>query len=96
MSNQAEESKVRSKNAKEKQMDANLLHQARCAVSESAEEFLNEFIEGDGKVFFDTVVDFRNKTREYELEKEFLLFKKVGPYTCYDEKVNGEWRYRDV
>ena len=89
--------KVRNKNIKEKQYDQLQLDQARRDLTEEAVNFLQEFVETEGQgILYSTVVDFQNKIWQYEREKENSAMKKVGEVWDWENKVCGEYRYRDI
>lgn len=88
--------KVRNKNIKEKQYDQLQLDQARRDLAEQAVMFIQEFGECDGDVFYSSYKDFSNKAWHYEREKENGAMKKVGEVWDWENKVCGEYRYRDI
>tara|TARA_R110000824_G_C15194818_1_gene675156 strand:- start:1884 stop:2159 length:276 start_codon:yes stop_codon:yes gene_type:complete len=88
---------VRKKNAKEKQYDQLQIDQARRALAEEAVNFLQEFHESEGRgVLYFSVVDFQDKVWQYEREKENGAMPKVGDTWDWENKVCGQWRYKDV
>ena len=87
---------VRKKNAKEKEYDQTLMIKARRELAEQAVKFANEFAECDGDVFYSTYKEFSNKAWEYEREKVNSAMPKVGDTWDWENKVCGEYRYRDI
>ena len=94
--------KVRNKNIKEKQYDKLQIDQARRELAEQAVMFIQEFGECDGDVFYSkpwlkpSYKDFSNKAWQYEREKENGAMKKVGEVWDWENKICGEYRYRDI
>tara|TARA_R110002050_G_scaffold16505_1_gene49943 strand:+ start:246 stop:515 length:270 start_codon:yes stop_codon:yes gene_type:complete len=88
--------KVRNKNIKEKQYDQLQIDQSRRDLADVAVTFIQEFGECDGDVFFSTYKNFSNKAWEYEREKENGAMKKVGEVWDWENKICGEYRYRDI
>ena len=88
--------KVRSKNKKEKQYDQLQLDQARRDLAEQAVKFAQEFADMEGKVLYDSVMDFSNFVWQYEREKENAKMTKVGPYWDFENKICGEYRYNEI
>ncbi len=88
--------KIRNKNVKEKQYDQLQIGQARRDLADVAVNFIQQFGECDGEVFYSLYKDFENKAWEYESEKENGAMKKVGEDWDWENKVCGEYRYRDI
>ena len=88
--------KTRRKNNIEMSHDIKLLDQARRDLAEQAVMFIQEFSECDGDVFYSSYKDFSNKAWQYEREKENGAMKKVGEVWDWENKVCGEYRYRDI
>ena len=90
--------KIRNKNVKEKQYDQLQINQARRDLADVAVNFIQQFNSCDGEVFYSYCLykDFENKAWEYEREKENGAMKKVGEDWDWENKVCGEYRYRDI
>tara|TARA_Y100000294_G_C8493471_1_gene311767 strand:+ start:321 stop:590 length:270 start_codon:yes stop_codon:yes gene_type:complete len=88
--------KIRNKNVKEKQYDQLQINQARRDLADVAVNFIQQFNSCDGEVFYSLYKDFENKAWEYEREKENGAMKKVGEDWDWENKVCGEYRYRDI
>jgi|TARA_R100000093_G_scaffold98_1_gene306 hypothetical protein len=88
--------KIRNKNVKEKQYDQLQIDQARRDLADVAVNFIQQFNSCDGEVFYSLYKDFENKAWEYEREKENGAMKKVGEDWDWENKVCGEYRYRDI
>jgi GTP1/Obg family GTP-binding protein len=87
---------VRKKNAKEKEYDQAELDRARQVLADYAVNFVQEFAECDGDVFYSSYKDFSNKAWQYEREKENSAMPKVGDTWDYKNKICGVHRYRDI
>jgi len=88
---------VRKKNAKEKEHDKLQLALAKTALAEEAVNFLQEWHESEGRgVLYFSVMDFQDKVWQYEREKENSAMPKVGDTWDWENKVCGEYRYRDI
>ncbi len=88
--------KTRRKNNIEMSHDIKLLDEARRDLAESAVNFIQEFGECDGDVFYSSYKDFSNKAWQYEREKENSAMPKVGDTWDWENKVCGAYRYRDI
>ena len=87
---------VRKKNAKEREYDQSQIDQARRDLADVAVNFIQEFGECDGDVFYSSYKDFSNKAWHYEREKENSAMPKVGDVWDWENKVCGVYRYRDI
>jgi len=87
---------VRKKNAKEREYDQLQIDQARRDLADVAVNFIQEFGECDGDVFYSSYKDFSNKAWHYEREKENSAMPKVGDVWDWENKVCGVYRYRDI
>jgi|TARA_B100000809_G_C14643166_1_gene353069 hypothetical protein len=88
--------KTRLKNKKETEYDKAQLALKKNELVENAITFSEEFWECGGKVLFDSATELRDKSWSYEREKENLRLTKVGDTWDYENKVCGEYRYRDM
>ena len=89
--------KTRRKNNIEMSHDIKLLDEARRDLAEEAVNFLQEWHESEGRgVLYFSVMDFQDKVWQYEREKENSAMPKVGDTWDWENKVCGEYRYRDI
>ena len=88
--------KTRLKTKNEKDYDQFKLDLSKNDLSEEAIFFMSEFIEHDGDVFYSSYRKFSNKVWEYETEKQSARCSKVGETFDWENKVCGEYRYRDI
>jgi|TARA_E500000331_G_scaffold358417_1_gene425069 hypothetical protein len=89
--------KTRRKNNIEMSHDIKLLDEARRDLAEEAVNFLHEFNQTEGRCIpYFSVMDFQDKVWQYEREKENSAMPKVGDTWDWENKVCGEYRYRDI
>ena len=85
--------KIRLKQQAERDFDKADLEERQRELNEACKNFVNEFIDCEGDVFYSTYNKAANSVWQYEQSQKNADMPKVGPEWNYDNGVVGKWRY---
>ena len=88
--------KTRAKNKKETDHDQKSLANSTKELADMVSNFVIEFAECDGDVFYSSFVKLQTASFKYNSAKDVLNMPKVGEYWDYNKGVTGEFKYRDI
>ena len=85
--------KVRSKAKAEKEFDKADVQERQIELNAACKDFVSEFIDCEGDVFYSTYNKAANAIWQYEQSVRNSAMTKVGPEWNHDAGVVGKWRY---
>ena len=85
--------KVRLKNQAEKDFDKADVEQAQRELNATCKDFVSEFIDCEGDVWYSTFTKAQNAVWQYEQSVRNSALPKVGPEWDHDKGIVGKWRY---
>jgi len=85
--------KVRLKQQAEKEFDKDDVDDKQLALNVACKNFVSEFIDCEGDVFYSTYSKAANSIWQYEQSVRNSAMTKVGPEWNHDDGVVGKWRY---
>ena len=88
--------KTRLKNKAEKQHDVKMINDAVNEFVKVASEFVDEFAECEGDVFYSSYQKFSSAKWKYANDLETSKMTRVGECWDYEAGVTGEYKYHDL
>jgi len=88
-----EEMKIRLKKQAEKDFDKTDVEEKQLALNAACKDFVSEFIDCEGDVFYSTYNKAANSIWQYEQSVKNAAMTKVGPEWDHKAGVVGKWRY---
>ena len=85
--------KIRLKKQAEKDFDKADIEEKQLALNAACKDFVSEFKDCEGDVFYSTYNKAANAIWQYESSVRNSAMTKVGPEWDHDADVVGKWRY---
>ena len=85
--------KIRLKEQAELDFDKSDVEDSRIKMNATCKDFVSEFMDCEGEVFYSTAMKAMNSVWQYEQSVKNSAMTKVGPEWDHDKGVVGKWRY---
>ena len=85
--------KIRLKEQAEHAFDKDDVEEHQLKLNVACKDFVSEFIDCEGDVFYSTAMKAANAVWQYEQSVKNSAMTKVGPEWDHDKGVVGKWRY---
>jgi hypothetical protein len=84
---------IRLKEQAEREFDKDDVAQRQLQMNATCKDFVTEFIDCEGEVYYSTAMKAMNCVFQYEQSVKHSGYSKVGPEWDNDAGVAGKWRY---